>query len=195
MEIGNPKQVGALAVVAVGALIFLFTRLDSRTPAGLPVAMRQTESTAKKRTAPLTVLRDPFSHPRLAPVEPKLPEIARDESPKKPISLGGSLAEIDPLPSPRSIETPLSPLVQGEPVRQEPTEIKRPVAVSVSLEGVVGTSDAVAFLSVDGAESRPFHASDPIVRGVRLLRIGDGVVVLGGLKGRFTLDVGEKASL
>ena len=195
METGNPKQVAALAVVAIGAMVFLVTRLGSRTPVAGAVAVRQADRPVEKPNAPLALLRDPFSHPRLAPFEAKRPVASKEKPPKKPFSIGGSLVAVNPLPSPAFAESPVEPIRLEEPVREKHAATKAPVAVSVSLEGVVGTDDPVAFLSVDGADSKPFRASDPIVRGVRLLRVGDGAVMLGGPKGKVSLDVGERRSL
>ena len=192
METGNPKQAALLGVLAVGAVGFLFTKLGGKpSPAVLtdPTVARR-EGKARPAGA-LTVGRDPFSHPRLA-TKPEKP--AGDAAlatgllpPPKPMLLAGSFPAMGPLPSAETVA----------PVAVSVSSVEPPKApkISIGLEAVAGASDAVAFLSVGGADSQPFRPKDSVAGAIRLLRVGDGTAVLEGPGGRVTLEVGERRSL
>ena len=189
METGNPKQVAALGVVAVGAFGFLFTRLSGKSLSPLPPATTlAVRETPVQKAGVLVLSKDPFSHPHLAPA--KKESAPAEIPPKEAFHLLGDLPTAT-LPGPDAPVGPLRPDVTVE----KPTKSPAPVLTSVALEAVAGASDAVAFLSVGGAESRPFRLNDCVEGAIRLVRVDDGTVVLAGPKGRVTLAVGERRSL
>ena len=196
MEIGNPKQVIALAVAAVGALGFLVSRLGR--PSLPPLASVGVEAPVEVSMRPRTLLasgKDPFSHPRLAPVVPKSPVESEPPTERKPGPVTGRFAAFGPLPEIGEGTTEAVPLIPPKPREEPPKPSALPIRTPIALEAVVGATDPTAFLSVDGAESRPFRANDKLGNGIRLVRIEDGAVVLSGPKGEVSLDVGERRSL
>ena len=193
METGNPKQLATLAIVAVGAFGFLFSRLGGKS---LPPITPST--TLDRRDVPnlsarlFTLVNDPFSHPKLASVETKTEAPVRlAAKPPKPMK---GFPDMDPLPVPGMTPPESNPMEPPPPVATVP-KAAAPSAVTIGLEAIAGASDAMAFLTVGGAESQAFHPNDRIRGAIRLLRIEDGSVVLSGPKGEFSLDVGERKSL
>ena len=194
METGNPKQLAVLSVMAVGAIGFLVIRLGSRsqTPTVQATVAARQEGKISSFVA-FNMARDPFSHPKLAPVETK----AAQEGAfivSKPVGLGSPVASFGPLPdapAPTGFEGPVVPVASPKPAsKPEPKPL-----TTIGLEAIAGASDSVAFLSVGGADSQPFHPKDSVAGAIRLLRVGDGTVVLEGPNGRVTLEVGERKSL
>ena len=195
METGDPKQLAALGVVALGAFGFLFSRLGGKAPLpAVPATALARRETPVRPVGTFAFVNDPFSHPKLAPQEPKVRPKAPDDSEKKPPTVMVGSPSFGPLPlaeeiekSPRPMEPPRSVAVAPNP--------PAPSLTMIGLEAIAGASDAVAFLSVGGAESQPFRPNDRVKGAIRLLRVEDGTVVLSGPKGEFTLDVGERKSL
>ncbi|GEM_PF-6679410 len=199
METGDPKQVAVLALLAVGAVGFLVTRLGARGSAPVAIAGATVRKAAPSRPAgSLTVMRDPFSHPKLA-VKPTTIDVPSEPpttlpSEARPSPLTGDLPKVPFLPT-AVAAVPLSP--DAPPKAEAEAPKKAPVAVvtTVALEATAGATDAVAFLSVDGAESRAFRANEFVKGAVRVVRVDEGAVLLAGAKGKLTLGVGERKSL
>lgn len=201
METGDPKQVAVLSVMAVGAVGFLFTRMGGKhaEPPKMAAAQR---AAAGPASVALTLLHDPFSHPHLATKPTKPSAEAPEEEPKgAPSPLMGSLPAASIL-DPGSIGKdapvtavlpPAGPLIAKK--NHAPPRAAVPSPKTIGLEAIAGASATVAFLSVDGAESRPFGPREAVTPSVRVLRVEDGQVVLTGPHGKLTLGVGEKKSL
>lgn len=194
METGDPKQVAVLAVVAVVALGFVFTRLPGKGLPTPPIAASAKPPAVVSRAGEPPLLRDPFSHPRLAPPKPKptaVPETGSVRLAKAPDSLIGTLPPLGPLTGVAS--APIT--VEATKPASKPPKPPAPSTTIIGLEAVAGAGDAVAFLAVGDAESQPFHASERVLGTIRLVRVDDGRVVLSGPKGHVILAVGEKVSL
>jgi hypothetical protein len=195
METGNPKQVAILSVMAVGAFGFLATRLGGKSPAVALTAAAQAEG--RKASTVLSdspILIDPFSHPKLAPAKPTTPA---DDSNVKTASMNSLTGDIEgTLPLATAPLTAKVVSAEGEKQTKKvesPTKPEQPPVepVEVALEATAGASEDVAFLSINGADSQPFHPNDSIKGKVRLLRIEDGSIIVSGPKGELTINVGE----
>lgn len=191
METGDPKQVAILGVLAVGALGFLgFRALGKPVPPPVQATARKEGAKVERTARLLPPANDPFSHPKLAPPVVKEEAAAPDPKvegkfPAMPTPLMG--AYLPNVEGPASTEVrPMEPKKPAEP------KVEAPKGTVVALEATAGASDAVAFLSVEGRESQPFHPQDRVANGIRLLRIEDGSVILRGPKGELTLNVGEQ---
>ena len=195
METGNPKQVAILSVMAVGALGFLATRLGGKSPAVALTATAQAEG-RKANTVPSDspLLIDPFSHPKLAPAKPTTPAADPNVKTASMSPLTGDIEGTLPLAT-----EPLATEIvaahgqkQAKTIESPEKPAQTPVEhVEIALEATAGASEDVAFLSIDGADSQPFHPNDLVKGKVRLLRIEDGAVVVSGPKGELTINVGE----
>lgn len=200
MEAGNPKQVAVLSVVAVVAIGFLFTRMRS---SDLPKMAQAIVDKATGRTpiAPpaYPMVADPFSHPKLAVAKTSdNPVSGETDKPAMPPFLSGTLppAGNGETPAGEIGNTKTEPLKPDDPSKNTVATVV-PEGTDVLLEGTAGATDAVAFLSINGAESQPFRAKDFIktksTKGkVRLLRVEDGAAVFSGPKGELTIGVGER---
>lgn len=194
METGNPKQVAILCVMAVGALGFLATRLGGKAVTTSAAVAAKDASTQKATGLPsdLPISVDAFSHPKLAPPKQRVIPVALAASPMS----GGAIASDNVSPLPFVGELPddaiVRPVVRTPKAKKPPVVLLKPEPVDVALEATAGSSDAVAFLSIAGADSQPFRANDQIKGKVRLLRIEDGSVVLSGPTGELTISVGER---
>lgn len=196
METGNPKQVAILSVTAVLAIGFLVTRMHGQDLPKVAQAIVD-KATGHSAATPLTypMVTDPFSHAKLASTT----TVANAESPtptgQKQISppfLDG-LPPADGGPSGPIMKPPAT---ETMPVKEVQPVAPKPEGTEILLEATAGASDAVAFLSVGGAESQPYRIND-LIKGaskgkVRLLRVEDGAVVLSGPKGELTIGVGER---
>lgn len=190
METGDPKQLAVLAVMAVGALGFLVTRLGGKHDAPSQAKASASRSSVPRTAVAFNLVHDPFSHPRLAPKMEKpesVPSVALETKKRKSFSLIGSLPPADDAP----LVVPIAP----KKTKAEPLKPTVPESTIVGLEAIAGASDAVAFLTVGNAESLPFHPHQIVAGTIRLLSVGDGEVVLSGPKGPFTLGVGERKTL
>ena len=201
METGNPKQVAVLGVLAVGAAGFLLARMGGKPAPASAAALAVARLEDKPRpSGTLTIGRDPFSHPRLATrtgspsVEPGLALGMGVPTVPKPKGLAGAFPAMGPLPPADGLGAPAGPVIAVAPSAEKPATTG-PERTTIGLEAVVGASDAVAFLTVGGADSQPFRPKARVAGAIRLLRVGDGTVVLEGPRGRVTLDVGERKSL
>lgn len=194
METGNPRQVAILAMAAVGAVGFLVTRVGKRpVPPPIAAATAARRVAAVPAAAPLVLLKDPFSHARLAPVEPKAIQAPVEATPAKPLPpLPGALPAVGPV----DVQGTLPEVRKAAPEKEARAAPKsEPTTTTIGLEAIATASDTVAFLTVGGAESQPFRPGQKIVGAIRLVRAEDGAVVLSGPKGRVTLDVGERVAL
>jgi len=201
MEAGNPKQVAVLSVVAVLAIGFLVTRMRGND---LPKIAQAIVDKATGRAAVMPpsypMVSDPFSHPKLAVTQAVATTTGTEaEKPMMPPFLVGELPPAGERPLPANVpsgeigQTTTEPLKPAEPK----TEKAVPEGTEILLEATAGATDTVAFISIGGAESQPFHANDFLksasFRGkVRLLRVDDGAIVLSGPKGELTIGVGER---
>ena len=184
METGDPKQLAALGVAAVGALGFLGFQTLGRPPLAKPQATAQAEGRKEERTARLLPpTNDPFSHARLAP-----PKTVKEAAPAPEPVIGKFVPMPEALPGIGPLAPPDIRPVE-EPEKPKP---KAPEGTHVGLEAIAGATDAVAFLTIEGGESQPYRPNDRIKGSIRLLRVEDGAVVLQGPKGERTLGVGER---
>jgi len=205
MEAGNPKQVAALSVVAVVAVGFLVTRMKGSDLPKMAQAMVD-KATGHAAVAPpaFPMVSDPFSHPKLAVTQsdgtssgsgvtgtgPATPPYLAGTLPPP----SGPLAGNEPTGEIGDLKT--EPLKPSDPTKGSTVAVV-PEGTEVMLEGTAGATDVVAFLSINGAESQPFHPNDLIntksTKGkVRLLRVEDGAAIFSGPKGELTINVGER---
>ena len=201
METGNPKQVAVLCVMAVGALGFLATRLVGKHDLqAVALASRSESRKAEIVPSDSPLLIDPFSHPKLAPAKPSVPSTELSGTSVAMRPLDGSIGGVLPVasdPSDEYFSSPEGDVASGDKSgdkkgTETKTDAPKPAEqTEVALEATAGASEDVAFLSVDGADSRPFHPNDSIKNKVRLLSIEDGAVVLSGPTGKLTINVGE----
>ncbi len=198
MEAGNPKQVAILSVVAVGAIGFLVTRMHGSDLPKIAQAIVDKATGHSPVVPPANpMVSDPFSHPKLAVTQ--ISDSASGSETNKPVMppfLSGTLPSAGSQPSGEIGNTKTEPLKPEDPTKGSTVAVV-PEGTDVLLEGTAGATDAVAFLSINGAESQPFRANDfintKLSKGkVRLLRVKDGAAVLSGPKGELTINVGER---
>lgn len=195
METGNPKQVAVLCVMAVGALGFLATRIGGKTAAATAAATARAE-TRKSGKAPsdAPLLIDPFSHAKLAMAKPISAPADSSTMPThfNPLTgdIEGTLPLVPEVPEDESVpsDEKSKPKEERDPTPPAPAPVP---TVEIALEATAGSSENVAFLSIDGADSKPYHPNDVLKSKVRLLSIEDGRVVVSGPKGQLTIEVGE----
>ena len=194
METGDPKQLAAMGVAAVGALGFLGFRTLVHPPLPKISVVAQAESRKEEKTARLLPpSNDPFSHPRLAPAKivkerAAAPEPVTGKFAPMPEALPG----VGPVPGTDMGPLPPVDVRSVDRPKEKASRFKAPEGTNVGLEAIAGATDAVAFLTVEGGESQPYRPNDRIKGAIRLLRIEDGAVVLQGPKGELTLGVGER---
>lgn len=203
MKRSDPKQVAILSIVAVGAVLYLGFTLFG---AGQKVASLMIPSTSREAGAkpegelPAELLKDPFSHPKLVNADKQAPPqrtVAVDESPQPPaLPFAGRFEGGTGL-------APLSPIVlQSAQKGDQPAEIAGPDRKEieaprklVALSAIVKVERQMAFLSVNGSESRAFRAGALLAPGLRLLSIGESSVKLGTADKTIELAVGGEVSL
>ncbi len=171
MKTGNRNQAIILSIVAVGAIVFLVIQL-------LPAKIRPTLGGLTSRPvadAPvstnfaLTLVGDPFSHPKLA-VKPVAAVVSNpvpsdiDKSGYTPVHWPG-------LPNVQdTTESGSNPADNAGTHRQKP---KDPV---ITVVAVVHAGSPVAMLEVAGKEAQSFKEGDLLAPHARLISIGDGSV-------------------
>ncbi len=193
METGNPKQVAVLAILAVGALGFLVTRMGGKAAPAALAATAAAHASASHPFVALGVVRDPFSHPHLAQkVASNLSTFPFPNPDKRPtFSMVGSLPSADRSPLVPTIPT----ISKADPLPKAVAPAPSSTGITVGLDATAGATDSVAFITVGGAESRPFRPNERIQGSIRVLRVEDGSVVLTSPKGKLTLGVGERKTL
>ncbi len=206
MTQGDPKKVGLLTVVAVGAIGFLGYSLlglggGTFSPkAALPAVDNEA---SREQTSGFRLASDPFNHPELVRKKQEAQSasktlamgnapqnVAAGSFPKPwapPVPLPGSL-NLDP---DKPAEPPLKPAEIAGNTRPKIEENRIPVRLSA----VVNVERAVAFLSVSGQESRSYSVGDRLAPGWRIVAIDDSGVLIVGKKDVVRLTVGQEATL
>jgi hypothetical protein len=212
MKSSDPKQVAVLGTVAALAIGYLgFSLFGSSAPSAQPAAAPEKEASADEAEMPVQerLLRDPFNHPRLAmgpsgsqtnmsPEEAMAANMnalqaARMRSAEGAIE-GFEARPLSPGPFggflPGSID--LSPTGEpGEKTGNDRQEKKRPRHRFV-LSAVIEVGDPVAFLKVNGSESRAFRKQDLLIEGVRLIEIESDRVQVRSGKRHGWLQLGQE---
>lgn len=204
MKRSDPKQVIVLSVVAVGAVGYLMVSLlgaGRRAGSPSPTSSAQEESREPSHSAPLELLRDPFSHPTLIA---SARDVRTQTPPPEPAAEPATMPGAAPLPIGSGMTFgsvgPVS--VRPEPSSDDPAESAGPdrkleVAKGprIALSAIVKVDRPMAFLSIEGSESRAFQVGALIAPGVRLVDIQAGLITLR-FRGKSTnLKVGEEAAL
>jgi hypothetical protein len=195
MKAGDPKTVRLLMIAAVGALGFVVIQLLPSKDIAKLNAAQATDAAVPALVAeglPGTVTNDSFSSPMLARSMGQTEEQREGEG-TQPLFPGMTGL----LPSP----TPNAPgETKGGPIELRSDEAKPPPAAekpkrTALLNGVVSVDDAVAFIAIDGKESRECRVGELLGPGVRLLAIKDNTAVLSLAGRRVVLEMGQVTEL
>lgn len=202
MRPSNPKQVLILSIVAVGAIGFLGTSIlgiGKSVVSRLAEGGEETKSDPVAATRPTDLLGDPFSHPKLALAsEPTNPDSKPDAAPKpaQPPNLDGTLP---PLPGTRPLQPNVGIVPDTEVQPDETTGNSRKpdgkVGPRVALTAVVKVKNSIAFLSVNGGETRAYRQGDLLAPGFRLIAVGEGQVTIRNAQATFQMAVGQEIQL
>lgn len=210
MQIGDPKKTAMLGVVAIGALIFLGSRVMGLKGEEAPKATRQANAAdagaTKLAITSVDQLRnDPFSHPKLAPHFPNggqppvnsgtgagpitTPPTGGDAGPLlDPNSPGMTISKVPPDDWP----TPQNPDKHtGKDPRPQPVE----KMTTVVLKAIFKVGERTAYLSIAGSEPRPFRMGDLIKDDLIVVSVNDDSVILKTTKRTLTLRVGQQGDL
>ena len=171
MKTGNRNQAVILSVVALGAIAFLVIQL-------LPAKIRPTLGGSISQPvagAPvstdyaLTLVGDPFSHPKLAikPVAISSKSVPSDidKSGHIPVQPG----------APDGVVTPVS---GSNPADIAGGHRQKPQGPVITVVAVVHAGTPVAMLEVAGKEARSFKEGDLLAPNARLISIGDNSVIV-----------------
>lgn len=199
MKTGDKKQAVILTVVAVLAVGFLGYRL---IPAGSKAvtALRSGEpgvkGASRELQLPLVVTGNPFSHPKLATLpiaatQSPLPNAPIDKSGTFPFQPGrppgasdGSGSGQGPGASDGSGSGQGPGASDGSDSGHGPDEsagvirrLKEQVP-RISVIAIMRVERPLAMLSINNTNSRAFYEGDLVAPGVRLVKVGDNVVVV-----------------
>lgn len=151
----------------------------------------------------IELMGDPFSHPKLATNLGAAPPPVATAPNAAPTATGMS-APAPALPPPAIGGTlPVKPqfniVPDGSPKPAENAgndrEQKESQGPKVALTAIVKVDKPVAFLSLNGGESRAFRPGDLLAPGVRLSHVGNGFVRFQSPKASFHLSVGQEIEL
>lgn len=203
MKASNPKQVVVLSVVAIGAIGYLGHSLFGLGNAVVARIVGQTEPETKAESAEppaIELLGDPFAHPKLAsnglspastppPTSVTSPQATDPSIPEPslpPPTIGGSLPlkpqfGIVPEASPKPAETTGNDREKNE--NQGPR---------VALTAIVKVDKPVAFLSLNGKESRAYRPGDLLAPGIRLTHVGSSSIRFQSPTASYHLSVGQE---
>jgi hypothetical protein len=195
MKVGDPKTARLLVIVAIGAIVFVVIQLlpskgtarnDSARAAGTAEPALAVEG------LPETVANDSFSSPMLARSAAQ-PEGRQEGEGMRPLSPGVTGLLPSPMPnlSGGSKGGPINLASGDEKPPQEPEKPKR----TALLSGVVSVDVAVAFIALDGKESRGCRAGELLGPGIKLLAIKENTAVLSLAGRRIVLEMGQVTEL
>ena len=187
MRSSDPKQITVLSLVAIGAVGYLgFTLFGggSKVIGQMAASTERQEESGGTPVLSGELLREPFSHPKLAgslKLQSQLQKKADKESqatpPKDPApdALPGALAgAAGYAPVQPKVESNEKPAENAGPDRKS-IEVKGP---HLALTAIVKVERPMAFLSVNGGETRAFREGVLIAPGLRLISITEGSVKL-----------------
>jgi hypothetical protein len=213
LKTGNKKQATILAIVAVGALAFLIVQFLPAKGRGSLIALvtgrtEEPSNAIDSSGLPLVLVRDAFSHPKLALAREDA-KPAQDSAAPSQGQLRGTLgvdgfspATVDSLPG--TIEGSESGIADDSDMDPPPTgrlpeentrpsqQVNKAAMRKLVLRAVVLAGHSVAFISIDGEPERTFREGEAVVPGIRVMAINrDGVKLKIGGKLRF-VAVGQE---
>lgn len=199
MKTGNVRQVMILSAVAIGAIGFLGNTLLGLGKSVVS-SLRQADPAEKDApaddAAPSQLMGDPFFHPRLAnaiAATPPKPETKVEPPAAAPDAMQGQFGA---LPGPIPVRPDVTAVPEPPSQPAENTGIDRKedgeTAPRIGLTAVVKVDKPVAFLSLNGGDSRAFRPGDLVAPGLRLLTVADGFVIFRSPKASYRLSVGQE---
>ncbi len=193
MKMGDPKTARILFVVAIGAVGFVLIQVLPAAGAERRGAGPQPADAAAaggSKTLSSEVPSDSFSSPLLTKTTART-DIESGAPVVRPVSPYGNGLLPGPMPD-------LTGRLAIDGVRSAP-EAKppppQPPKRTICLSGVVCASAPVAFLSVDGKDSRDCRPGDLVGPGIRLLEVKESTVILSVAGKRRVLNLGQVTEL
>lgn len=172
MKTGNKNQAILLSVVAVGAIAFLAHQLMPAKfiPLGSVAAAPRAASTpsADLSKLPLTLLGNPYSHPKLA----TLPTITA----AAPISDIDKNVPFDPFAGPLAKASIVTWGSGSNTADSAGEDRQKPQGPQIRVAAVIAVGEPEAMLEVNGKEATPFSVGDLIASNARLVQVSDASV-------------------
>jgi hypothetical protein len=195
MKVGDPKTARLLIFVAIGAIGFVVIQVLPSNGGGNRAAATATESSEPDQgVAGLSeaVAADSFSSPLLARTAAKTEE-QPEASNVRPLNPGITGA----LPIPMNTSFGGSDPIKLEPTGSKETGPPAPEKPkrTVLLSGIVSVDSPVAFIALDGKESRGCRVGERLASGIKLLSIDDNTAVLSVGGRRKVLSLGQVTEL